>query len=988
MLNEAQRLAVDTIEGPVMVVAGPGTGKTQVLAVRVANILRRQQVNPSNILCLTFSNSGATAMRDRLRKMIGADAYRITIETIHGFCNSIIASHPSVFERWSSAHQISDVERYRLVNAIIDELMPDMALLNPKSPYDRTDDILARITELKREGVSDPERLRDIVAEFEERMAGKSREGTKAHAENLSKARKFKELVEIFLRYQAKLKETSRYDYDDMILYVIAALREEDWLLASLQERYQYVLVDEFQDTNGAQQRVIELLTTDPTPEKKPNLFVVGDDDQAIYRFQGASIKTLLTFRDRFPGAPIIALTESYRCTQPILDAAGALIANNTERLTNKIDGLSKNLRAQSPGGESPKMLYAPSDTAEPWLIADLVQERLDAGIAPEEIAVLTQTNAELPPLYEALRSRNIPVVLTGKLDLLQHPIVQQALAILKAIESPRSSQPLADALACPCFGLHPADRAELHQARLDRGITLLEVLLDLDGNHPLQLRRLEKTLAVRDLLLDLSQQIPIRTVLQTIEQVYRQCGLLNDLERGNLDLIDFAAAQEFFNRVEQRALETPGFTFNVLLSDLAYYENPEYGSVRLSYDLPHLTKSGVQLMTAHKSKGLEFHTVILANFREGHWSNRRPRHGISVPEDLLYGWEKEQKAYERSQDERRVAYVAMTRAKHELLFVGPRELTTGDSMKRVSPSAFFAEAGTLPEEDRDVRDPSTMSTLLSTPARSLDEEFEAYLRHRIEHFALSYSSLRDFLEDPDLFVKRHLLRHPEPKDPAFAYGNAVHHALAAWAQGLADGRPLTQSEFLERFVSHLESKEILTDAERARLVHVGKEALPRYFASRMEPPYPVIHKVEYAIATHVPDPSDTETVVPIKGKIDRIELLEPSGRGAIVRDFKTGRPKTEAECRESGYGDQMTFYAVLLEEGYKLIDAREFILDFIGEREAGAVERPMSVSEDDKRRMRELIARVWSKIVALDFTRLTPDPSPSAPFSQPEEGS
>ncbi|MCK5017925.1 MAG: UvrD-helicase domain-containing protein, partial [Candidatus Peribacteraceae bacterium] len=246
-LNSAQKIAVETIEGPLMVVAGPGTGKTQVLAMRVANILKKTHMRPRNILCITFSKSGALSMRQRLRDIIGPDAYGVTVDTIHGFCNSIISQNPIVFEQWSALKQISDVERYRELNKIIDQLLPDCVLVNKKSPYMRTRDIIGRISQLKREGVTKKEDLKRVVDEYEQIMATKSREGTKAQKKNLIMARKFREFIEVFHKYQEMLEATGRYDYEDMILRVVDALRQEDWMLAGLQEKYQYILVDEFQ---------------------------------------------------------------------------------------------------------------------------------------------------------------------------------------------------------------------------------------------------------------------------------------------------------------------------------------------------------------------------------------------------------------------------------------------------------------------------------------------------------------------------------------------------------------------------------------------------------------------------------------------------------------------------------------------------------------------------------------------------------------------
>ncbi|MDA1208465.1 MAG: ATP-dependent DNA helicase [bacterium] len=966
-LNPQQRLTVDTIEGPVMVVAGPGTGKTQVVALRVANILQKTQMRPSNILCLTFSTSGATAMRQRLRKFIGSDAYSVTVNTIHGFCNDVISSHPVVFEDWNSLEQISDVERYRTVNTIIDQLLPDLKLVNPKSPYSRSRDILSRISQLKREGAVDRDALETIVKTFDQEMVSKSKEGTKIHERNMLTARKFRECIEVFHRYEKMLQDTGRYDYEDMILNVTQALAQEEWMLAGLQERYQYVLVDEFQDTNGSQNKLIELLTKDPTGNNSPNLFVVGDDDQAIYRFQGANLTNILSFRERFPSAPVIALTTSYRCTQKILDAAESLIENNEERLVGKIDGLDKHLvSATEDEGKEPQLLFAASDMTEPWMIADLVEQRVTSGQAPEEIAILVQTNAELLPYYEVLKASGIPVQLSGKLDLLSHPLVQQTLCIIRAIATPENSALLADALSCECFDCHPADLGLLFRLRREQKASLYDLLLILDTEDApkISLRFLDRVLAARDTIFSLHQKLGSRTVVETLEHIYIDSGLLQDFTKGEMDIVDFAAGQEFFDRIKQRAYEQPNFSFAKLLSDLDFYSNPDYSDLRLKYDLPHLTETGVQLMTAHKSKGLEFQTVILARFREGHWDKRRNPPSITIPEDLLFGWHKDQKSFEKQQDERRVTFVAMTRAKRELLFTCPRELTTGDSTKTVSPSGFFAEAGDLKEVDREVENPEKMSVLLAKPIREFDSEYEAFLRQRIENFAMSPTALNHFLEDPNVFLEIDLMQRPQAKEAQFAYGNAIHHVLAKWAQSVKSGDILTKEQCIAQFSTHLRDRELLTEAENARLEHMGQETLTRYYDQRLQSPYSIIDRIEFGINAHLGD-------IPIKGKVDRIDLLEPHSSHAVVIDFKTGKPKTPKQIEDYGYHRQLVFYALLMEHGYSIIQPQQFILDFVGEGSEHPVLRTYEVSQTEKRELTELIQQVWAKIIALDFTSL-----------------
>jgi DNA helicase-2/ATP-dependent DNA helicase PcrA len=972
-LNPEQRKAVETIEGPVMCIAGPGTGKTQTVAMRVANILRKTQARPSNVLCLTFSTSGATAMRERLRLLIGPDAYGVTISTIHKFCQDIITDHPALFDEWSAREQITDLERIRGLNKIIEQRLPDFPLVNPKSPYSRTSEIIGRISDVKREGKT-VEDLRKVETEFAEIMQTKSKPGTKVHEKNLLAARKFSCFVDLFEQYQEMLALTGRYDYDDMILYVIEALRKEEWLLAGLQERYLYVLVDEFQDTNGAQYKVIDLLTRPVTPEDKPNLFVVGDDDQAIYRFQGANLKNILSFRERFPEAAVVALTTSYRSTQPILDVASRLIAHNTERLEGRIPGLVKELRAAKEGkGEEPVLLRPPSDAAEPFFIADLVEDRLAKGVKPSEIAVIVQTNRELRPLYDVLAGKGIPVRITGKRDLLQHPLVLQLVAILRAVHEPESSGRLADALGAECFHLHPADCAHLFHLRRDPAFTqdgkpakLSDVLLSLDQAHSptssVSWNSKERLLAVRDLLLDLHHKLATRTLLETVERVIHDCGLLP--KGKDIHPLDLAALQSFFDRARQRMIEMPGVTYDHFMEDLELYANPEYG-LRMAYDIPHLVTEGVQLMTAHQSKGLEFETVILANFREGLWDKHRSPGTVSLPEDLLFGWQKEQKAYEKNQDERRVAFVAMTRAKSELILSCPKELTAGEKTKSVAPSAFVAEAGPLPEREVSLRDPERASQLLLNHAPDFDAEMRDFLTERLKTYALSASALNRFLQDPVEFLRIDLLRVPQLSDYARAYGNAVHWALKQWGLAQKNGMPIGNEAFVGYFQNFLQEREFLAANEMALLLHLGQEALPRYYDERLAGSAPVIDQVEKTFITRLGD-------IPIKGNVDRIDRDHPEGAAGVVIDYKTGRPQSENQIREGGYFRQLQFYAVLLELAYPSLEPRAFILDFIGEREEHPVQRSFQISSEEKESMKKLIRDVWTKITALDFSPLS----------------
>jgi RecB family exonuclease len=281
-----------------------------------------------------------------------------------------------------------------------------------------------------------------------------------------------------------------------------------------------------------------------------------------------------------------------------------------------------------------------------------------------------------------------------------------------------------------------------------------------------------------------------------------------------------------------------------------------------------------------------------------------------------------------------------------------------------VSPSSFFAESGDLSQVHREVVHPDQMSTLLSTPPRQFDAEFAAFLQKRIEHFALSPTALNHFLEDPLLFLEVDLLQKPQAKQPHFAYGNAVHHVLAKWADSITDGNPIDEAQMMSTFDDHLHHKELLAKKDLERLMHLGHQTLSRYIASHLQPPYPNVHKVEYPITTHLGD-------IPIKGKLDRIDLMEPNSRTAIITDYKTGKPKTEKQIVDYGYYRQLVFYDLLIRSGYSIIDPKEFRLEFVGEGAEEPITRSFTISETDRKELTDLICVVWEKIVNLDFTAI-----------------
>ena len=357
-LNPAQQLAVDTIDGPVMVIAGPGTGKTQIIAERIANILKQTDTAPDSILALTFTESGAKSMRERLITTIGATAYYVNISTFHAFCSQVIQEFPDRFSL-TATEPLAELERVEIFHEIFDSHQFDY--LKPvNQPHYYTAALIKAIQELKREGIT-PIALKKLLP-----LEAK----TKADQYLLNKNQ---ELQQIYTLYQKALTARGRYDFEDMINFVVEAFTRDETLLRTYQERLQYFLIDEYQDTNSSQNQVINLLAGFWGQEA--NVFVVGDPNQSIYRFQGASLENFIGFTKTYPHAKIITLEQNYRSHQLILDSSFALIQKNKLKIEDIVSTAKAKLKAQVGLKTSQlQVIKLPSETVEAYIVAEKIK--------------------------------------------------------------------------------------------------------------------------------------------------------------------------------------------------------------------------------------------------------------------------------------------------------------------------------------------------------------------------------------------------------------------------------------------------------------------------------------------------------------------------------------------------------------------------------------------------------------------------------------
>ena len=451
MLNPKQRIAVDTIEGPVMVIAGPGSGKTQLLAARIGNILTTTDTNAENILCLTFTDAAAVEMRDRLKTLIGPTAHKIHIFTFHSFCNHVIQENYSLFGK-QDLQAVSDLEQFEIIRAVLDKIDVYSPLKKGSNPYQEEGKIANLIQTMKKEGWT-PEDINTAIDKYiadlplrdEYIYQRKYKEFQKGDVkenkvqEEKRKMEKLSAAAALLPLYKEEMKKLNRFDFADMILWVIAEFKKNPDLVQRYQEQYHYFLIDEFQDTNGAQNEIVQLLSS---YWEAPNVFIVGDDDQSIFEFQGARIKNTRDFyEENLQHIKVVCLEENYRSAQTILDASNVLIKNNQNRLINTLEAL--NLTKDSIARNKdyaknklkPTLLNFEDKNQEDVYIVQQIKELHAKGIAYSDIAILYTKHKQGVNIMDLLVKDNIPINTKKKINILEHPLIQKIKLLLEYVE-------------------------------------------------------------------------------------------------------------------------------------------------------------------------------------------------------------------------------------------------------------------------------------------------------------------------------------------------------------------------------------------------------------------------------------------------------------------------------------------------------------------------------------------------------------------------
>ncbi len=935
-LNEAQREAVEHIEGPVMVIAGPGTGKTHILASRIGYIRMMTDAHASNILCLTFTEAGASAMRKRLLQIIGPEAHKVHIFTFHGFCNHIIRNHTELFGS-RDMELLTELERIEIIRTMIDKLPANSPLTNFNDTYYYEPHLSSLFKVIKTENwtieeidsaIDDYNNSLPQRAGYQYQRPKKGELKEKAIAEEIAKMEKLRAAAKLYAMYQKSLAQKKRYDFDDMILWVIEAFANNENLLRNYQEQYLYFLIDEYQDTNGAQNTVLQQLIT---YWDLPNVFIVGDDDQAIYEFQGARLKSLKDLYAKFETSiNVVVLKENYRSTQVILDDSRILIENNQNRIINDLKelGLDKRLVASNIALQKneikPCIVEYPTTIHEYAGIAIQIEKLIAEGESPENIAIIYAKNKQALTMMQLLDKKGVAYSTKRPINILQERIVQQILNLFRYLqaesEAPYSGEAyLFQILHYQCWQISSREIAQLalylRQKNRDaeQPIYWRQAISKQQRPSILAEAKLEESEAffrASQILEKLCDDVNRVSIAQLYERVLNQTGILRYAIDAPDALNEVQTLHTMFAFVQKELEKRKTFTLQELILTLSTMENH-----RLSLPMQKTISAtnGVLLTTAHSSKGLEFKHVFMIDCSEDAWaeSGKNPRNNFKLPDTLTLTQGEEESSMEAR---RRLFYVAMTRAKQHLQI----SYSLSEKGQRASFIEELLLQTDLTLENRELSQADAMAAgflLLDDSNKNLTTQNEAFIEEVLTDFALSPSSLNRYLDCPLSFYYEYLLKVPVTGSEALSYGSAMHAALEDFSRKYKRDRKLpSQKDLLVFFERNIQQeKHQFSPSRYQQRLDNGKNRLSAYYQS-------VIAHWQPDVEIELRLKQGTIDDVPVSGIIDRIEYSADGE--VIITDFKTGAFKqshvsvlSESKPQGGNYRRQLLFYKLMFEQ-------------------------------------------------------------------------
>lgn len=990
-LNEKQRLAVDTTDGPVLVLAGPGTGKTQLLSVRAYSILKKKYILPENMLILTYTNSATKAMKERLAKVIGAEGYDIEVGTFHSFANSIIQESEEAANYVGDKIQMGEIEQVMAIEYILDHAKGVDEIRPFGAPYLYLGEILQKIGELKKDGIT--------PKDFEHYLSGKKNLDPYLEDKHI---KRLKSLAIVYKMYEeikeAKFKdvfdERGRYDYDDMILFATNALKKEKLLREKYQKQYTHVMVDEYQDTNGAQLELLFALLN----YKNPNLCCVGDDDQSIYRFQGASVGNFKILKERFPGLVEISLKDNYRSTKELIRISKNIIdlIPRGERMAEKElepakDYLDKEIEFREFSTEDEELLFLVDKVKE---LRDSLANSTDLtkeeqGHPYNNIAILVRKRSDILKIIDAFLQAGIPYATDGKEDISGEKRVRQLLDALELAHIEPKDMDMKDLVL---YKVLTSDYFEIPHSKILKfvnyvnenrkkgvgNVSLLSEFFEYFPDHraSYSIKRLlddARTKTVHTILLN---YIKDAGIFKFILKEYA----LKDI----LKIRELRAITSFVNMIKNADIAKPGIRLDDFMLEIKARHDH---NLALQGNLVTMTQDGVRVYTAHGSKGQEFHSVMIPFcLQNKNWPARPIPEKIPLPAALFKAKEKiREKALIKQlalYDETRLFYVAITRSKSNLIFTAsPTESTISSS---------YLTNLDIPKESPEYIDEEEV-LVKSLDLTDLEDPFigtEAVLKDMTNNLSLNPTRVNNYIMCKRKFLYNDVLKLPGAKKKSLVFGNSVHKALEE-TYGEYKKRAVFPAFkfFLEKFEKELEIQGVDESIERDCLNKANGAAAKNWFDAASKNPVMPVDLEKKLIIT-------LQDNIIFTGKYDKVEWFDEKRKLVRIVDYKTGKPdehlKKIYDCHDlrsedcDGYLRQLACYKLLYEKDRLESRGRRVshgVLVFIepvsqdikklGYKKGDYVSLAVDIPDNMVKDMEDIIIDIWDSIKNLRFEKL-----------------
>jgi DNA helicase-2/ATP-dependent DNA helicase PcrA len=914
-----------------------------VVTRRIAYLIATKRARPQEILALTFTDKAAGEMEERVDVLVPYGYTEVWISTFHAFGDRVLRDH-----------------------ALLLGLPPDFRVLNRAEQVLFLREHLFDLPLRRYRPLADPTRHLQALVQLFSRAKDEDvlPEDYRRHAESLvatdpEEAERQLELAEAYAAYQRLMLQHGLLDFGDLITRTLQLFREHPQVLRRYQERFRYVLVDEFQDTNYAQFELVKLLVA---PHR--NVTAVGDDDQAIYKWRGAALSNLLNFTETYPDAERVVLLRNYRSSQAILDAAYRLIRHNDPDRLEVRERVDKRLVAENPQGPEPQHLHFDSLTTEADAVARTIAERVEQGVwRYRDVAILVRSNADAEPFLRALNLRGVPFQFTGTRGLYDREEIRLVLSFLRALANPRDSLSLYFLATSPLYGVSPTDASRCLAAAQARNRSLDSVVRRVVGGdagefedlrvevQPESLAALSKLVDDLDAMRQLATEQPTGRVLYVY--LVERTGYVQRLATSG-DPSDEARVRNLARFFDLVARAAPLLQYDRAVEFVRYIDQLIAAGDDPPVEELDPEADAVQVMTVHKAKGLEFPVVFIGSCVNERFPVRHRPDPIELPEALIR--DVLPAGDHHLQEERRLFYVAMTRAKRELYFTSARDYG-GSRPRKVS--RFVLEALDRPALREGAFRASALEQIHRHAPAPPTEVLEGILPPD-GVITVSFRQLDDYETCPLKYKYAHVLRVPVTRDHRVAYGTAIHEALREYHRRRARRQPVTLDDLVAHFERVWINEGFLSPEHEARRMEEGREVLRRFFE---------FQEASGQVPTMVEAPfSFVRGNTRVRGRWDRVDVRE---REVCIVDFKTSDVREPAKADDRARESlQLQLYALAYREVHgRLPDRME--LHFLNPD--GVVVGAVRPEPEWVAQAEQVVDRVSAGIRRQDFTA-TPD--------------